>query len=184
MPLTDAGRLWRTVRHLRAEQVLGRAWFHLYKPKPDLRPAPPVRARAGTWATPALREPSIVGPQRFRFLGVEHTLGPEPDAWDDPAQERLWRYNLHYFDDLSAAGHTQRTVAHRELVARWIAENPAGRGTGWEPYPLSLRIVNWIKWFLGGAPVQAIWLDSLAAQARWLRDRLEWHLLGNHLFVN
>jgi uncharacterized heparinase superfamily protein len=184
VPLTDAGRLWRTVRHLRAEQVLGRAWFHLYKPKPDLRPAPPVRARAGTWATPALREPSIVGPQRFRFLGVEHTLGPEPDAWDDPAQERLWRYNLHYFDDLSAAGHTQRTVAHRELVARWIAENPAGRGTGWEPYPLSLRIVNWIKWFLGGAPVQAIWLDSLAAQARWLRDRLEWHLLGNHLFVN
>jgi uncharacterized heparinase superfamily protein len=125
---------------------------------------------------------------RFRFLNVEQTLGSSAAAWDNPQWERLWRYNLHYFDDLNAVATAQRTAAQRELVARWIAENPPGKGTGWEPYPASLRIVNWIKWFLSagaaGVVAEPAWLDSLAAQTRWLRGRLEWHLLGNHLFAN
>ena len=28
------------------------------------------------------------------------------------------------------------------------------------------------------------WLDSLAVQTRWLEQRIEWHLLGNHLLAN
>ena len=191
MPLADLGRFWRTVRHLRAEQVLGRAWFRLHKPRPDLRPAPALRSAAGVWVEPARRESSLVGPTRFRFLNVEHTLAGGPAAWDDPQMERLWRYNLHYFDDLNAVGAAQRVSTHRALVARWIAENPAGQGTGWEPYPASLRIVNWIKWFLSagaagaaGGVAEPAWLNNLAAQTRWLRGRLEWHLLGNHLFAN
>ena len=188
MPLADLGRFWRTVRHLRAEQVLGRAWFRLHKPQPDLRPAPALRGATGVWIEPARREPSLLGPASFRFLNVEHTLASGPTAWDDPALERLWRYNLHYFDDLNAAGAAQRRPAHRALVTRWIAENPPGHGSGWEPYPASLRIVNWIKWLLSagaaGAVAEPAWLDSLAAQTRWLRGRLEWHLLGNHLFAN
>ncbi len=130
----------------------------------------------------------MLGPARFRFLNVEHTLAGGPAAWDDSQLERLWRYNLHYFDDLNAVDAPQRSLAHHQLVTRWIAENPPGHGTGWEPYPASLRIVNWIKWFLAAGPaagvVEPAWLDSLAAQIRWLRGRLEWHLLGNHLFAN
>ena len=102
--------------------------------------------------------------------------------------DRLWRYNLHYFDDLNAMSAAKRMHSHRALIRRWIAENPAGHGSGWEPYPASLRIVNWIKWFLSAGEaldvVESGWLDSLAAQTRWLCGRLEWHLLGNHLFVN
>ena len=188
MHLAHLGRFWRTVRHLRAEQIWGRVWFRLYKPRPDLRPAPALRGAAGVWAVPARRESSLVGPTRFRFLNVEHTLASGTAAWDDPQMERLWRYNLHYFDDLNAAGAAQRAPAHHALVTRWITENPAGHGSGWEPYPSSLRIVNWIKWFLSadaaGGVAEPAWLDSLAAQTRWLRGRLEWHLLGNHLFAN
>jgi uncharacterized heparinase superfamily protein len=44
--------------------------------------------------------------------------------------------------------------------------------------------VNWVKWWLGGVAAEAAALHSLAVQARWLRRRLEWHLLGNHLFAN
>jgi uncharacterized heparinase superfamily protein len=32
--------------------------------------------------------------------------------------------------------------------------------------------------------LEPAWLDSLAVQVRWLRRRLEWHLLSNHLFAN
>jgi uncharacterized heparinase superfamily protein len=71
-----------------------------------------------------------------------------------------------------------------ELVERWIRENPAGRGAGWEPYPLSRRIVNWIKWMMGGGLATRSVSESLAAQADYLSRTMEHHLLANHLFAN
>ena len=114
-------------------------------------------------------------------------MNEERDAagdWDPAGTTRLWRYNLHYFDDLTAAGAASREEWHRALLARWVEDNPPLRGTGWEPYPTSLRIVNWIKWTLGGGALPSPCVASLAVQARWLAGRLETHLLGNHLFSN
>lgn len=105
-------------------------------------------------------------------------------GWDGPEREKLWRYNQHYFDDLNAEAAETRTDWHRQLVQDWVAKNPPGQGTGWEPYPTSLRIVNWIKWALAGHSLPQTCLHSLATQARWLSGRLEIHLLGNHLFAN
>lgn len=181
-PIAKALRLWHTVRWLKPVQVYGRVWFRLSRPKPDLRPAPRVRVMSGAWVRPACREQSLLSATQMRFLEVERDL--DAHGWDDPTLAKLWRYNQHYFDDLVALGSESRTAWHRALVARWIAECPPGRGTAWEPYPTSLRIVNWIKWIrAGNEPVPGM-LDSLAAQVRFLTGRLEWHLLGNHLFVN
>jgi uncharacterized heparinase superfamily protein len=124
----------------------------------------------------------------FRHLNVTAAVHASRD-WDDPARAKLWRYNLHYFDDLTAQDAAARESWHRPLVARWIRENQPGQGTGWDPYPTSLRIVNWIKWALSTAPGDKPRLDpsvrdSLATQTRWLRSRLEIHLLGNHLWAN
>ena len=44
--------------------------------------------------------------------------------------------------------------------------------------------MNWNKFALSGNELSDAARDSLAIQARWLRKRLEWHLLGNHLFAN
>jgi len=184
MPLAIAelSRLWRTVRWLRAEQVLGRLRMHLPRPAADLRPAPPLRAPSGPWVTPPRRAPSMTGPTRMAFLDEERDL--QRDGWDHPDVPLLWRYNLHYFDDLNAHDASTRSQWHGALVQRWIEQNPPGAGTGWAPYPTSLRIVNWIKWFRSGADAARTWHDHLAVQVRWLAHRLEWHLLGNHLFAN
>lgn len=176
------GRLWRTVRWLRAAQVLGRLRLHLPRPRPDLRPSPPWRAVAGAWVAPPGRDASLLGPARWRLLNEEHELAEI--GWDDPAVALLWRYNQHYFDDLNAVGAAARRPWQRALVTRWCAENPPGKGAAWAPFPVSLRIVNWLKWQLGGEALQSEWQHSLAVQARWLSRSLEWHLLGNHLFVN
>lgn len=173
--------LWHTVRHLKPIQIGGRAWFRLHRPKPELAPAPPPRAATGAWTAPARRPASQVGPQRFRFLNREGDLS---GGWDDERHEKLWRYNLHYFDDLNALDADDRRAWHDALIRRWVAENPPAGGSGWEPYPTSLRIVNWIKWSLAGHPLPPDALRSLAIQARWLARRLEYHLLGNHLFAN
>ncbi len=70
------------------------------------------------------------------------------------------------------------------LAQRWIAENAPREGSGWEPYPVSLRLVNWIKWLVRLEAPSLDLVENLALQARWLAQRLEWHLLGNHLFAN
>jgi uncharacterized heparinase superfamily protein len=178
-------RLLRTVRHLRPVQVYGRVLHHLWRPRPDRAPAPPLRQLAGRWQAGATRPPTMTAPATFKFLNVEAAL-PAAGGWDDPAHARLWRYNLHYFDDLNAAGASDRAQWHHDLVARWVRENPPCAGTGWESYPTSLRVVNWAKWIMSDAapqPADAM-LDSLAVQARWLSGRLEWHIQGNHLWSN
>lgn len=176
-------RLFHTVRHLRPVQIHGRVTFRLARPSPDFAPAPKPRDRTGQWALPARREHSLLAPWRFRLLNEEHEVA-DAASWDDPEWSKLWRYHLHYFDDLNAADAPERAEWHRVWLSRWIAENPPGTGSGWEPYPTSLRIVNWVKWALAGnaLPLEAV--ESLAVQARWLTRRLEYHLLGNHLFSN
>ncbi len=180
--LRQLGRLWRTVRWLKPGQVLARLRFRLHRPTPDLRPAPPARAVTGAWVTPAQREASLLGATQMSFLGDQHDLNAV--GWDHPALPLLWRYNQHYFDDLNAQAAPTRRAWQHSLVTRWVSENLPGKGTAWAPYPVSLRLVNWIKWFLAGEPPNAQLLHSMAVQARWLMQRLEWHLLGNHLFIN
>ncbi len=175
-------RLWNTARHLKAVQVYGRLRFRLSRPSPDLRVAPGFRAVTGEWVIPASRRVSMTGPTRICLLNVEQNLNE--CGWDNPQLPKLWRYNLHYFDDLCAEAASDRCVWHRALLARWVHENPPANGSGWEPYPTSLRIVNWCKWLLNGHQLSHECVQSMAVQARWLSKRLEWHLLGNHLFAN
>jgi uncharacterized heparinase superfamily protein len=171
-----------TLRHLKPVQIYGRLRFQAVRPRLDIRPCPPLRPTTGEWVAPARRRQSQMGPGRFSFLNEPRDIGA--GGWDDEQLAKLWRYNLHYFDDLNAAGAEHRARWHEDLVSRWIAENRPGQGTGWEPYPTSLRIANWIKWALSGHALSAQARDSLAQQARWLARRLEYHLLGNHLLAN
>lgn len=179
----NPARYFHTLRHLRPVQITGRLWHRVNPARPDLKAAPSLRLAAGHWANAVERPASMLAADAFRFLAVIGQVRNAVD-WNDPAREKLWLYNLHYFDDLNAVAAAERTAWHRALTARWVAENPPGVGNGWEPYPSSLRIVNWIKWGLAGHELDAAWVDSLAVQARWLRRHIEWHLLGNHLFVN
>src|SRR5438128_1516654 len=141
--MAEAVRYWNTFRYLKPIQVYGRVWFRLARPRVDLSPAPPIRPVSGTWMPGAERAVSLLGPARFRFLNDTRDLATH--GWDDPLLDRLWRYNLHYFHDLNARDAPQRVSWHRALLEQWARENPPCVGTGWEPYPTSLRIVNWVK---------------------------------------
>ena len=131
---------------------------------------------------PARRLPSITKANKFRFLNIDGDLSEI--GWDGPQREKLWRYNQHYFDDLNSINADERNELHLQLIQDWINNNPPGFGTGWEPYPVSLRIVNLVKWALRTNKLSSNAKQSLAIQLRWLMKRLEIHLLGNHLFSN
>lgn len=180
--MTILGRYFHTIRHLRPSQVTGRLRYRLYSPRPDTSPAPVRRAFVKPWIEGPLRQPSMTGPDTFVFLGRTRSIRNAAD-WNGGA-EKLWLYNLHYLDDLNAEASEQRLEWHATLIQRWIEENPPGHGNGWEPYPVSLRLVNLIKWLIRGQSPPPGLLASIATQARWLSSRLEWHILGNHLFAN
>ena len=176
-------RYWQTLRHLKPVQIYGRLWFRLHTPKINFDEAPGLRAVGRAWIEPTAKHQTQFGEMTFRFLNQDQTLSGS-DAWNNAACDKLWLYNLHYFDDLCAVGAHDRLVWHMQLIEKWVAENPPTSGNGWEPYPTSLRIVNWIKWALAGNQLSNAALQSLAIQSRWLAKRVEHHLLANHLFVN
>jgi uncharacterized heparinase superfamily protein len=119
----------------------------------------------------------------FTFLNESHQL--KQLGWDNARLSKLWRYNLHYFDFLRQdAADVESAENQKKIISNWIEKNPFGKGTGWEPYPTSLRIINWIKWHYKTDALTNLAKLSLWNQIRFLSARPEYHLLGNHLFVN
>ena len=179
--------LFNTIKYLKASQILNRIKRKFIKPKVSLVNFPkhiyPYKS-----ITPVIKcSQRMYGESSFKFLNKEFTLKASED-WNAKNHDKLWLYNLHYFDDLNAINSEQRFVWHSNLIQKWIEDNPLGFGNGWESYPSSLRIVNWIKWVLLDRNsinnVNQMWLGSLVIQTRFLSQNLEYHLLGNHLFAN
>ena len=175
--------LFHTLRYLKPVQILNRVWRKVPSRPCHDAALEPCGGKA------AAEFPRFIrvwdGATGFTFLNETHALASAAD-WNNGDWKKLWLYNLHYFDCLRQEGVTDVKCA--ELMLRWIAENPAGKGNGWEPYPVSLRVANWIKFLIaakGISDVQRREIDrSLALQVRWLAKRLEYHLLANHLLAN
>lgn len=125
---------------------------------------------------------SLIDRHCFRFFGVEGDL--RDVGWSGGERSDLWRYNEHYFDDLNAADAETRADWHSALLDQWCRDNPRGSCVGWDPYPTSLRIINWIKYSLAGRELTSEHLFSLGNQIEWLSHRIERHLLGNHVIAN
>src|SRR4051812_24490536 len=100
-------RYARTVRYLRPVQIYGRLWHRLHVPTADQRPPPALRKRTGPWCEFLGRAPSMDGPGGYRFLNQAKEVRTAAD-WNAPECDKLWLYNLHYFDDLNAEGRDTR----------------------------------------------------------------------------
>ena len=175
-------QLLHTLRYLKPIQIGNRIQRRLFRPSFKTVPAPPQRSSNGTWHPIPRRTQSLITSESIQVFQQRCDVRTAQD-WNAQLSH-LVLYNLHYFDDLIAKSARQRTDWHRALMHRWVNENPPGSGVGWEPYPLSLRIVNWIKWQLDGHQLDSTCLDSLATQVTALSQQLEFHLLGNHLLAN
>jgi uncharacterized heparinase superfamily protein len=124
----------------------------------------------------------------FNFLCETQVLG-WPPRWSTRGAGRLWEYNLHYFNYLWLLDFDSA----KEVAGDWITNYPLERrAAGWEPYPTSLRLVNWCAVFFArdaewtaADPVfrDALW-RSIYLQAEWLLRHVETHLMGNHLLEN
>ncbi|SMC26715.1 Uncharacterized conserved protein, heparinase superfamily [Desulfacinum hydrothermale DSM 13146] len=189
------GRTVRTLAHYRPEQILYKTWFLLRARYPGIvGPCVPKVPNRPAWNPLPRVVPFPPNPHvqwsglcqgRFTFLNRTRVLG-HPVRWRPEDVDRLWVYNLHYFDFLAPVAR-QSVAEARRLMEHWIACNPPGTPDAWDPYPLSLRIVNWIKALSETTSLgrdDGTVLPSLYRQCLWLERSLEKHLRANHLFRN
>ena len=198
MTLTSAGRYLRTIRHLRARQLVYQVRHRLRRNRRAprtlavTRPMPkPCWPEGISLPAPAANADHAVNPILAGVLAFQNRsemIGFPPD-WNITHMPHLWAYHLHYHEFLWSLDFAQA----RQVVLHWVANHrPGQRQVGWEPYPMSLRLVNWCGLFFGRYRAQTradsalcatLWA-SIQEQANRLQRNLEWHLLGNHLFEN
>ena len=116
----------------------------------------------------------------FTFLNKSVSFSDSID-WDYMDNGKLWAYNLNYFDFLN-----QKDMLNeigQALMYLFIDQIRDLKNAN-EPYPISLRGINWVK-FLSEHNIEKKSFDRyLYSQYRILLDQLEYHILGNHLLEN
>jgi len=122
------------------------------------------------------------GNHNFCFLNLNHSFEVGID-WDFPKLGKLWTYNLNYFEFLNQENSPQYQSEYHDLIDDFIQQLPQLKNAN-EPFPTSLRIVNWIKFILSNNNFSSQVLMSLYNQLYILDDNKEFHLLGNHLLEN
>lgn len=132
------------------------------------------------WKNRVFNSKSLLGPSHFNFLNQEKKFSKKIN-WNFQSYGKLWAYNLNYFDFLN-----QNDISKQEglnLMLSYI-EFERQLDDGLESYPISLRLINWIK-FISRHEIRDEKIDSiLARHLSLLNKNLEYHLLGNHLLEN
>jgi uncharacterized heparinase superfamily protein len=175
-------KYFHTLKYLTFEQFFFRVLYRFKRPNVSKINCQLV-SHDWLFKGPTIYQQSLFDGSKVKFLSLECSVN-SAECWNDPVNEKLWLYNLHYFDDLNSIDFANREQIHFNFINKWIGENPACSGNGWEPYPLSLRLVNWVKWLSKKDNVDQKYLTSMLQQANALSQQLEYHILGNHLFAN
>jgi uncharacterized heparinase superfamily protein len=179
--IKNIGLYFRTIKHLKFKQIYFRIYRFCYSPK--------LFSKGNLDRSNFIFPPYITFisnndllKNKFTFLNSRINLSL-PDDWKNKAIPLLWLYNLHYFNDLLASNISIDKKKYH--IDKWIEDNPSSlKGPGWDPYTLSLRIVNWIKFFSNENLNSKNHITSLIEQARVLNKSVEFHLMANHVLEN
>lgn len=173
-------RLIHTISHLKFSQIYFLIRRRLIKKKSYKKIAFKQRLNSQVnWEAPFFNDISWDG-ESFKFLGLEEGL-EEIKRWDFPKKPMLWRYNLHY---LNVLDNDLDESLKTEILNDWVIKNNRSSSPSWDPYVISLRVVNILK-FIWRSGLENNRIDeSLWSQAIHLQQNLEYDLQANHLFTN
>ena len=175
-------KLFFTLKHLKLIQVYYQIWnrvknkliAYLFFPK-KYKSAFPIK-----WKNVIHNFETYKGDFKFCFLNVEHHFKDTID-WNYSAYGKLWTYNLNYFDFLNQPNLT--TAQGLKLIKDYVQKDALIKD-GKEPYPISLRGINWVK-FLSQNNIDDLQIhQTLYTHYQVLLYKLEYHLLANHLLEN
>lgn len=183
----------RTLRHIRSDQA--RAQIHHMVsgiPAPaqltESAPQLAVEAVSTNFIGPAPHVKVCVDGEvaEITLLGLclDIDLQATGIAWSTQKHGPLFAYHLH---EQTYLRHEALLPEQRAAIINdWIAQHD--HGVGWDPHPISLRLLNWGKLLLGDGMIpestKEAMLGSMADQAETLSQGLEVRLQANHLLSN
>ena len=183
--------LFNTLKYLKSKQIYYRLYYFLRKRIRNATGFEYPHNLNYTLTSHLTLQDSIDFPNKFEnytftFLNLSHKYNDSID-WNYSEYGKLWTYNLNYFEFLN-----QKDFCADDglsLINAFINDINGNR-EGLEPFPISLRVINWIKFLTynqksihPGNDLNKI-DSSLFAQLQILVDNIEYHLLGNHLLEN
>lgn len=181
--MSRIGRLIRTLRHLKPTQIAHQVKYRLVPLSISKVPEPPkgFEMRAVAFDHTRIYGSNPWAGDVFRVLNRGRDFSSGVD-WTFMGHGKLWQYNLQYFSHLPGVVDEAKD---RELAR--LAEFHTALGSGkvaLEPYPVSLRLIHSIR-FRDRHEIRDPQFDRWIWRQGWyLRHRLEYHLLANHLLEN
>ncbi|WP_299107771.1 alginate lyase family protein [uncultured Tenacibaculum sp.] len=174
--------LYNTIKFLKPVQIYYRLYYfvrnRLSKKDYDKRLVEkPIGLK---WEDEVLNRKSFLGENSFKFLNVSKSFEEKID-WNYASFGKLWTYNLNYFDFLNQEGISKEDGL--SLITNYI-KNDKNLLDGKEPYTVSLRGINWIKFLSKNSIKEEVVNQTLYNHYQFLINNLEYHLLGNHLLEN
>lgn len=178
---------YHTLKYLKFKQIRYRAyyalrvrWRRVTKFKYNFNSEKSFTVNSLTLLPSIPNHTSFLSNNSFSFLNLEKTFTNEID-WNFDEYGKLWTYNLTYFEYLNQE--EMNPDIGVQLIHDFIQKTTTIKD-GLEPFPISLRIINWIKFLIKNNIKDAEIDQSLYIQTEILMDKLEYHLLGNHLLEN
>lgn len=171
-----------TIKHLRFKQIYYQLYYLIRnkffkvnygkKLKKEIQPL--------SWNDSFHYPNSFAKNNEFTFLNLTYQF-ENCIEWNYDFFGKLWTYNLNYFDYLNQNNMTVDDGL--KLIQNYI-KNDALLKDGKEPYPISLRGINWIKFLSKNEVIDPEINQILYNHYQILVRNLEFHLMGNHLLEN
>lgn len=176
-------RLYYTLKPLQFKQLKYQVLYRLNKAKPlgsyDGLINPEKVQRLGFKEQPPVYR-HILNDKHFSFLNLEVDYQNDID-WNDQRHGKLWNYNLQYVNYLF-----QEDIDNdvKSQLLHSLYDSLYSQKLELEPYPVSLRTINCIRWCSLQGINDAFILKAVHAELDFLSQRPEYHILGNHLLEN
>lgn len=195
----ESGRDWflnifkycDTFAYLKPEQTFGRVKFMLRRKFEITRFSPALvdKARKNAERIVSAGFEAIT----FNFNNSEQRMLCNRIKWNSSdygwldKPEKLWLYKLNYFDWLFDNKLNLQVAEY--AILDWICKNADSRAETWEPYPMSRRLISWVKWLkkneknLIVSTVKCI-SEAIECQLNRLFRDIEYHIQANHVITN
>lgn len=181
----DRGKLkllFHTLKYLKRKQIFYRGYYlmrnKLFKPKYNI--SLPKAVEPTKWEKHEILYSNSFTNGAFKFLNLSKSFEDNID-WNYNAYGKLWTYNLCYFDFLNQE--KGNTLELKQLIADFITKHTSHKDA-LEPFPISLRGINWIKFLSKNGINETKINTTLYSDYYRLSKNLEYHLLGNHVLEN
>lgn len=181
--IKNLGLIYRTVKHLKFIQIFYQIFYQI-KPKKPLsfysKGKKNIEFTSLKFKLDLPYHDILKDDLIFTFLNKEKKFDKAVD-WNFQDYGKLWNYNLQYFNCLNQKNLTD--VTKNDLLIS--ITNSLNQGDAiLEPYPVSLRVMNTIRYYSISEKRNDKVIEGLYGQLNYLSQHLEFHLLGNHLLEN